>query len=158
MRHFLDKIGYPTIATVLGAIIFAAITAITAITYHFGWFSHDPPPLIPRTLQELLHIGKGKMSVERDRLLSPYLGQPIKVSVEVDNVSSYYGTITVYVPIKGEPLLGDRAFYTASLNFLEAKWGNRLRMLSKGDQITATCIFKDADAVNVYLDGCDLIN
>jgi hypothetical protein len=102
MRHFLDKIGYPTIAAVLATIIGGAII------YHFGWFSPAPSatvapppvtappvsapavsppaenrPLIPRTLQELMHIGENKMSVERERLLSPYLGQPIKVSVEV---------------------------------------------------------------------------
>jgi hypothetical protein len=65
------------------------------------------------------------------------------------------------VPIKGEPLLeGSRVMHEALLNFSEAKWGNRLRMLSKGDQITALCIFRGADmsVTSVTLDGCDLID
>jgi hypothetical protein len=74
------------------------------------------------TPDKLWDMIKGKMINERDRLIKPFIGKWINISVVVDDVSSNDGIIWA----DGVKL---------SLHF-DSRWNDRLEVLQKGQRVS----------------------
>jgi hypothetical protein len=103
---------------------------------------------ISETPAYLMHLGEDLMSVQRDRLIAPYIGKCIRLSGQIDDIGQVSGLIFVY--FSSTALFGHR------LEFDKAKWADRLLLLSKGTNITAACKIAQIYARRLILDNCEL--
>ncbi len=94
----------------------------------------------------------GHTSLESDRLIAPYLGQSMEVTVTISDVRALAGGPQVWVS-------HDRSASTnpADLSFDTATWGSRLQTLGRGSTIRVRGRLSAVYADGIALWDCELL-
>jgi hypothetical protein len=113
----------------------------------------DEPTLISLSPQELVRLFKtGGTTAQSNRLIQPYVGKWMQISVVVDDVT-HFGPDTNQVSVTGPMGLGLHI-----LLYFRKKWAEEVSMLVKGQNITLRGQFESiAWGDTVRLVDCELL-
>ncbi|MDE2802629.1 MAG: hypothetical protein OXK21_07095 [Chloroflexota bacterium] len=105
----------------------------------------------PRTPAELVRAIQGMTEIAAERVMEPHLGQWLRVSVVVSDVSSRSGNISVYAS-------GNDSQPNLHLYFVARDWSSRLIVLNPGDTIRAEGKIARVTDSSLRLEECELVD
>ena len=99
--------------------------------------------------KDLMDLNKGRMLIERDRLLSPYIGKWVKISTSVDNAAVSENSVVVWAknPEKERIIMS-----------FDKNWANHVEVLRRGQNIKIVGEIQRVDVFDLWLENCELIN
>jgi hypothetical protein len=119
-----------------------------------GWVDKSNRVIVDVTPETLLSFYEGRMGIEGDRLLAPYVGKWMKISGEIEDITSMLGVSSIGPMIT---LAHDRdKIPNAILNF-SGDQKDRVATLRRKQRITALCMIFGSLIHTISLSNCELV-
>ena len=103
---------------------------------------------VARTPEQFMDICRGKMAVEQDRLIRPFINKWLRTQIIVDDVS--------ISPLSGGAIWAGQQSRRIISKF-DKKWEPRLHVLSKGERLEIIGKIEHIDGSAVHLAECEIM-
>jgi hypothetical protein len=102
---------------------------------------------VSRTPEQLMDVCRGKMAVENDRIMAPFIKRWIRTQIIVDDVS---------IPSSGGTIWAGEASRRIISKF-DKKWDTRLHLLFKREHLEINGKIEHVDGSAMHLTECEII-
>jgi hypothetical protein len=108
--------------------------------------------IVDVTPEYLMNLYKDNLSAQADKLVSPYIGNWIRVSGQIFDINGPDSLGEVTASFAKSGVLG-----VTTMNY-DKKWSSILLTMRRGQNITALCQILDASTIDVHLQNCELLD